>query len=211
MLRIFTAVALTLALLVPAAARESKKAVEKLNAGVTALQGGDAATALPLITEAIESEGLEGENLWIAYFSRGAAYSMLKQCPNAIPDFTKAIELKATDAQSYAQRGNCYVETKQPELAVADLKQSVALDPENKDYAGFLCAVAFNSKLHAEAGPACEAVVVKYDPTNKELVQASAQSYEAAGNKAKANEMWKKLLALDPASEAAKQGVARTK
>ena len=211
MLRIFTALALAFALMLPAAAREKASAVKKLNEAVTALQGGDAATALPLLTDVIDNGGLEGENLWIAYFSRGAAYSMLKQCANAIPDFTKALELKPQDHQSYAQRGNCYNDTKQVELAIADLKQAVALDPTNEGYAGFLCAVAFNGKVHAEAGPACEAYVVKFKPNDAELIQASAQSYEAAGNKKKANEMWKRLLAVDPKSEAAKQGIARTK
>lgn len=211
MLRIFTALALAFALMLPAAAREKASQVKKLNTAITALQAGDAATALPLLTEVIEEGGVEGENLWIAYFSRGAAYSMLKQCPNAIPDFTKALEMKPTDPQSYAQRGNCYNETKQVELAVKDLKQAVALDPENEGYASFLCAVAFNGKLHVEAAAACGAYVDKYKPNDVELIQATAQSYEQAGDKATANAWWKRLLKADPKSEAAKQGIERTK
>ena len=44
-------------------------------------------------------------------------------------------------------------------------------------------------------------------PADKQIVEASAVSYQNAGNKAKALEMWKKLLALDPNSAVAKQGV----
>lgn len=212
MLRKFIPAVAAAALLLagPAAALSAKGAVGKLNDGIEALQKGDAATAVPLIGEAIDSGKLEGENLFLAYFTRGAGYAMLQQCPNAIPDFDKAIAMKATDPQVFAQRGSCLAQTGEAEKAVADLKQAAALAPDNKEYAEFHCAVAFNGKIHAEAGPACENAVLKFSPDNKELVQASAQSYEAAGNKAKANEMWKKLLALDPASEAAKQGVQRT-
>ncbi len=211
MRRTLTALTVALMLTAPAAAISEREAVELLNAGITTLQGGDAAAALPLLTQAVESGKLKGDNIYIGYFSRGAAYGMLKQCPNAIPDFTKAIEIKQDDPQVYAQRGNCYAEGQQYELAIADVKQAVALAPTDASYATFLCAVAFNGKVHAEAGPACEAAVEKFAPTDAELTQASAQSYEAAGDKASANRMWKKLLALDPASEAAKQGIERTK
>lgn len=220
MLRIFAAFAVLFAMAMPAEAqsrREQKmmKAVETMNKGIQALQGGDAATAVTLLTEAIDMNVLKEENLRIAHFVRGASYANLDQCPQGIPDFTMAIdiglEIKNDDPQVYAQRGACFTKTGKPAEAVADLKKAVALEPANKEYAEFLCATAFNAKLHAEAGAACEHAVVTFAPDNQELVQAAAQAYEQAGNKAKANEMWKKLLALDPASEAAKQGIARTK
>lgn len=217
MIRIITSLALAASLVLPAAAQDSRReakiaaAVETLNKGIEALRGNDAATAVQLITKAIDSGRLKDENLRIAHFSRGAGYSMLDRCPDAIPDFTIAIDMKADDAQVFAQRGACYDKLKQSPAAVADLKQAVALAPTEAAYGSFLCAVAFNGKIFAESGPACEDAVKKYDPQNKDFVQASAQSYEAAGNKPKANEMWKMLLALDPASEAAKQGIARTK
>jgi tetratricopeptide (TPR) repeat protein len=217
MIRLITSLALAASLILPAAAQDSRReekiraAVETLNKGIEALRANDAATAVELITKSIDSGRLKDENLRIAHFSRGAGYSMLDRCPDAIPDFTIAIEMKADDAQVFAQRGACYDKTKQAPAAIADLKQAVALAPTEPAYATFLCAVAFNGKVFAESGPACEAAVRTFDPKNKEFVQASAQSYEAAGNKPKANEMWKMLLSLDPASEAAKQGIARTK
>lgn len=189
----------------PQAARE---AVESLNKGVEALQAGDAAAAVQYITIAIDSGTLEGDNLYAALFARGSAYSRLQQCQSAIPDFNAAIEIKQDDPQVWAQRGNCYVELKQPQQAIPDLKQAVALAPNDGAYVQFLCATAFNAKIYAEAAPACEASLA-FSPNEVELYQATGQSYEAIGNKAKALEIWKRLAALDPKNEAAQQGIKR--
>lgn len=216
MLRLLTAIAVVCAIAAPAHAqsnrREEKmaKAVEIMNKGIEAIEADDPKTAVELLTRAIEMNVLKDENLQIAHFVRGAAYAALEQCPQAIPDFNISLEMKPEDPQVLAQRGNCLAKTGNAAAGVADLKKAVELDPANQAYAEFYCATAFNAKIHAEAGPACENAVVAFAPTNQELIQASAQSYEQAGNKPKANQMWKKLLALDPASETAKQGIART-
>ena len=219
MFKAVTALALAFALALPAAAltnREEKqqraaaKAVELLNKGVEAIaKNNDAKGAVVYITKAIESGGLVEQNLQIAYFTRGAAYAQLNQCNLAIPDFGEAIKLKP-EAQIYGQRGACYEKGNQIPLAIADYKQAATMDPAQAGYAGKLCGTTFNAKNYAEAAPACEIYVTKFEPTNKEIVQATAQAYEMIKNKAKANLMWKKLLALDPASKAAKEGIART-
>jgi tetratricopeptide (TPR) repeat protein len=211
MLRIVTALFFMLALAAPSLAARVPGYVKHFQAGIEAVQKGDYPTAVTELTEAIDSGKLEGENLANAHMARGFAYAQLKQCNNAIPDFTKALETKTTDAQIFAQRGNCYMEMKQIEPGLADLKQAVALAPEDKSYAEFLCASANNAKVYAEAGPACEAAVKKFSPQDKQLIRASAQAYELSGNKPKANEMWKMLAALDPADKDAKDGIARTK
>ncbi len=210
MLRTVTAIFMVFALTAPALAQRPPAYVRHFQKGVEAVQAGDFPTAVAELTEAIDSGKLEGENLGNAHMARGFAYAQLKQCANAIPDFTKAIEVKPQEAQIYAQRGNCYIETQQVQPGIADLKQAVALAPEDKSYAEFLCASANNAKLYAESGPACEHAAKKFSPQDKQLIQASAQAYELSGNKPKANEMWKMLLALDPASKDAKDGVART-
>jgi hypothetical protein len=55
MRRTLTALTVALMLTAPAAAMSEREAVELLNAGITALQGGDVAGALPLLTQAIDS------------------------------------------------------------------------------------------------------------------------------------------------------------
>lgn len=209
MLRTVTAFFFAIALAAPAMARDPAY-VRHFQKGIEAVQAGDFPTAVAELTEAIDSGKLEGENLGNAHMARGYAYAQLKQCNNAIPDFTKALEIKP-DAQVYAQRGNCYIDTQQVPQGLADLKQAVTMAPQDKSYAEFYCASAYNAKVYAEAGPACENVVKAFPPPDKQLCKASAQSYELANNKAKAAEMWKMLAALDPADKEAKDGIARTK
>lgn len=214
MLRLLTALLFMFAISAPALAQRPPAYVRHFQAGIEALQKGDFPKAIEELTEAIDSGKLEGDNLANAHMARGFAYVQLKQCPNAIPDFTKSIEVNPANpanAQSFAQRGNCYIETQQVPLGLADLKQAVALAPDDKSYAEFYCAAANNAKVYAESGPACEHAVKKFSPQDKELIRASAQAYELAGNKPKANEMWKMLAALDPNDKDAKDGIARTK
>lgn len=211
-----TAVALTFALASPALAHikdrkdnDSKEAVKSLEKGVEALKSGDFETAVKQFSRAIDIGGMNEQNEKAAHLNRGIAYVQLKQCPQAIPDFDKALEVGGDDALAYIQRGQCQSEAGQTALAVADAKKAVELAPEEADYAKLFCAIAFNGKIYAEAGPACENVVVRFEPTNAQLTQAAAQSYDVSGNKAKAKELWEKVLALDPSSEAAKQGIKR--
>ncbi len=216
MLKALTMIALATALAFPATARlrdkddnESKEAIKSLQAGVDALKEADYQKAVDAFTRAINIGGLNLQNEKAAHLNRGIAYVQLKQCPSAVPDFDKALEVGGDDALAYIQRSQCQSEAGQAQLAVADAKKAVALAPEEADYAKLYCAIAFNGKIYAEAGPACENVVVRFAPQDAQLTQASAQSYDVSGNKPKALEMWTRLLALDPSSEAAKQGIKR--
>lgn len=216
MRKALTAIALAATLVVPATAalrdreaKESKEAVKSLQAGVEALKAGEFQKAVDEFSRAINIGDLNPQNEKAAHLNRGIAYAQLKQCPSAVPDFDKALEIGGDDALAYIQRGQCGSEMGQAPQATADAKKAVQLEPQNADYAKLYCAIAFNGKVYAEAGPACENVVVRFAPQDAQLTQASAQSYDVSGNKAKAKEMWTKLLALDPSSEAAKQGIKR--
>lgn len=216
MRKALTVLALAAALVVPAAAHikdkndnSSRAGLKALEAGVEAIKAEDYQKAIDEFSRAIEIGGLNAENERAAHLNRGIAYAKLKQCPNAIPDFGKALEIGGDDALAYMQRAQCHLETEQPQLAVADARKAVGMMPDDAIYATAYCAIAFNGKVYAEAGPACENVVVRFEPQNAQLTQAAAQSYDVSGNKAKAKEMWERLLALDPSSEAAKQGVKR--
>jgi len=212
MLRTFSALVLAAALMTPAFAREKlPKEFQNLKDGIAAYEAKDYPTAVEKLTVAIETNKLKDDNLRTAYLVRGVSYSALNQCQNAVPDFDKVLELKDGEAQVYAQRGDCKVKLQQIQPGLADLKKSTELAPTDKTYAEFYCAAANNSKVYAEAGPACEAAVKNFPPADPQLIKASAQAYELSGNKAKAHEMWKMLAAADPADKDAKDGIARTK
>lgn len=216
MFRSAVLLAASLALALPASAylenrkaNDEKEAIEALQVGVEALKAGNFQGAVDAFTRAIEIGGMNDQNIKAAHLNRGVAYVGLKQCPNAVPDFDKALEVGGDDALAFIQRAQCHSEAGQVAAAVADAKKATAMLPDDASYANLYCAISFNGKVYAEAGPACENVVVRFEPQNAQLTQASAQAYDATGNKAKAKEMWTKLLALDPTSEAAKQGIKR--
>lgn len=187
--------------------RISPDTVKAVQAGDAAMQAGDFATAISEYTKAIQSKELKGDNLGAILLNRGIAYVSVKQCPEASADFTGAIEASsAPHPSAYAGRGQCHMEAGQTAEGIADMKQAIALAPTEATYVGALCTSAFNAKIFVEAGPACEAYSV-FVPTDAQIVEASAVAYQNAGNKAKALEMWNRLLALDPNSAVAKQGV----
>jgi len=58
-----------------------------------------------------------------------------KQLDPAIADFSKAIQLKSDDADSYLYRGICYKAQGSWDLALADAKKAASLNPEYQVFA----------------------------------------------------------------------------
>lgn len=185
----------------------SPKTAEAVMAGDAAMTANAYETAISAYTTALEAEDLRGDMLGAVLLNRGIAYIALKQCPAAIEDFTRSIAVSKSERPStYAARGQCYMEGGKAAEGIADLKQAVAVAPTEPTFAGALCSNAFNAKIYVESGPACEAYSA-FVPTDPQIIEASAVSYQNAGDKVKALAMWNKLLALDPASTVAKQGI----
>ena len=65
-----------------------------------------------------------------AYTFRGSALNSLQRYSEAIADQTKAIELSPT-ALAYYYRGNTYHMAGQSRRGLADIEQSLRLDPSN--------------------------------------------------------------------------------
>lgn len=183
--------------------------IEAVGEGDKALVAEDYATAVKHYTKALSSKKLKGDNRASILTNRGIAYVSLKDCPSAIPDFSEAIE-ESTEprASALAGRGDCYAKDGKVAEGLADLKAAVAAAPQEMSYVGALCSAAFNAKIYADAAPSCEAYAAATN--NLQVLRGAAQSYEEIGNKAKANELWRKLLAADPGSQPAKEGIART-
>ncbi|MEW5939717.1 MAG: tetratricopeptide repeat protein, partial [Chloroflexota bacterium] len=72
------------------------------------------------MTFKIQHEPDEGE--W--YFERGKALMALGQYAEAIPDFSKLVELYPTWGGYYQLRGLCYFRTGDKEHALTDLRKS---------------------------------------------------------------------------------------
>jgi tetratricopeptide (TPR) repeat protein len=175
-----------------------------------ALQNKNPDLAIELFTKAIDSRAFKNqpETLGEIYFGRGNAYRIKGDCTKAIEDYTKALET-LSDGDLYYTRAACYLELKQDDKALADLDAAVKVDPDAHMYRSARCILLFNRKDFAGALPDCEKALAA-TPDDKNLLTATSQAAEQTGNKARAAEAYRKLLAVDPGNQTATEGLQRT-
>ena len=68
-----------------------------------------------------------------AYNGRGQAYMNLKKIPEAISDFTKAIDAGIVTPKLFGNRGKCYALLSRFEEAIPDLSKSLELEPKSAE------------------------------------------------------------------------------
>jgi tetratricopeptide (TPR) repeat protein len=68
-----------------------------------------------------------------AYNGRGQAYMNLKKIPEAISDFTKAIDAGIVTPKLFGNRGKCYALLSRFEEALPDLSKSLELEPKSAE------------------------------------------------------------------------------
>lgn len=117
--------------------------------------------ALASYTKAIEESPTAG-----AYYSRGATYSALNRFAEAIPDFTKTIELAPDYKGVYWSRGFSYMNLRKPKEAVADYTKSIEKQPEFNKAAYSWRAKIYYNLLEWEKAKADLEEVLKIDPKN---------------------------------------------
>jgi tetratricopeptide (TPR) repeat protein len=190
-------------------ARQQREAQSLPNEAQKALQQGDVDTAIKLYTKAIDSGAFRGqpEVLGQLYYERGLAYRQKNDCTNAIPDFDKAAEL-INKGELFFSRAACYLEMKQEDKALADFDLAIKADPEAPAYRKARCIIMFNKKNFASALPDCEKALAAA-PDDKNLLLAASQAAEQTGNRARAAELYRKLLAVDPGNPVATEGLKR--
>lgn len=195
------------------AERQSRKRAEAQkypNEAQEAMQAKNYDRAIELFTKAIDSKAFndQGEALGKLYFGRGTAHQAKKDCVAAIADFDKAEET-LDDGDLFYARGACYLELKQDDKALADFDKAVKADPDAPMYRNARCIMLFNRKDFAGALPDCEKALAA-SPDNKNLLTATSQAAEQVGNKPRAAELYRRLLALDPGNPTATEGLKRT-
>ena len=84
-------------------------------------------------TSVIEAGRYEGDNLAIAYTSRGTAYSEKGEYDRAIADFDRAIQLNPDYAFAYYDRGNAYFDKNDLDRAIADYTEVIRIEPDDAD------------------------------------------------------------------------------
>jgi tetratricopeptide (TPR) repeat protein len=191
-------------------AQRKKMEAQKLPQEATeALQKNDPDRAIDLFTKAIDSRAFNDQPQTIGdlYYGRGNAWRIKGDCTKALADYDEALKT-INDGDLYFTRAACHLELKQDDQALADLDQAVKVDPDAQMYRGARCILLFNRKDFAGALPDCEKAHAG-KPDDKNVLTALSQAAEQTGDKAKAADAYRKLLALEPGNPIATEGLKR--
>ncbi len=174
-----------------------------------ALQKNELDRAIELYTKAIDSRAFKDQpqTLGEIYFGRGNAYRLKKDCTTALVDYNKAAET-LQEGDLYLTMAACYLELKQEDQALVALDTAVKLDPDAAMYRSARCKLLFNRKDFAGAVPDCEKALAA-TPDDKYVLTAASQAAEQTGNRPRAAELYRKLLAVDPGNPIATEGLKR--
>lgn len=129
--------------------------------------------------------GVKAEYLADGYNNRGVAYRALKKPDLAYADYTKAMELKPTDASFIVNRANVSVDLKKPDQAIADYDRAIVLNP------GYAPAYAQRGLLNSNLSKSDEALkdfgkAIELDPAygeayyNRGVVLSARKEYAKA-------------------------------
>lgn len=139
MRRLFMVLALLLAAAAPVAASDIPN-IMVLDAQ-TAAKNGDYGTALDLYSEALDSGELNQTMTISALNGRGLVYYRLRQFPQAVDDFTRALGLKPDNATTLRNRCFAFIEMREWGYAIDDCRASADLipnDPQGADTMGYV-------------------------------------------------------------------------
>lgn len=125
MTRMILAVALSLAMNMPAAAQDYEQLSRKCYENSTPDQ------MIESCTTVIESGRVEKEDLATAFKNRGNAYDSKGQYDRAIEDYDHAIATNPNDADALNNRGTSHRASGHYDLAVRDYDQALQLTPQS--------------------------------------------------------------------------------
>lgn len=188
--------------------RRQREAMEALNQGIGLLNTQKSKEAIAPLTKAIESNKLGAENMVVAKFARAMAQIQTDDCQNAMKDLDAVSEAKAADGQYHYLRFVCLEKVGDKINAAAALDKAIELSPDRPEYIRTRCVASINAKNLEKAMPDCEKVVAA-NPDDWAIWLAIAQGSEIQGHKDKALEGYRKVVALQPDNQSAKEGLQR--
>jgi tetratricopeptide (TPR) repeat protein len=189
--------------------RQKREAQNYPNAALEAYNKKDYDLAIELYTKAIDSGAFRGqpETIGQLYYGRGLSFRAKKDCATAVADFDKAAET-INKGELFFARAACHLDLNQEDKALVDLDLAIKTDPEAPMYRSARCILLFNRKDFAGALPDCEKALLA-TPTDKNLLLAASQAAEQSGNRPRAAELYRKIIAIEPGNPVATEGLKR--
>jgi tetratricopeptide (TPR) repeat protein len=117
-----------------------------------------------------------------AYFTRGHAYSQIRNFKRAIEDYNEAVRLDPMNKNAFLNRGYAYAETGEHERAIADFSKAILIDPN--DFMLFNNrGVAYNNKGEYKKAVADFSEAIRLNPRYITTYQNRAAAYIGLGKK----------------------------
>ncbi|MES2836899.1 MAG: tetratricopeptide repeat protein [Bacteroidota bacterium] len=133
------------------------------------------------------------KNIPLAYYNLATTQNELGDNANAIHNFTSAIKLQNTDADSYHNRGNCYFLMQRYDSAYTDFSNAIKLKPQFSDSYNNRGLTLLNLKRYEEAKKDFDAAL-QLDANNNLAYTNRAIANYNLGNKEAACEDWQRAL-----------------
>jgi tetratricopeptide (TPR) repeat protein len=189
--------------------RKAKEAQKYPSQASEALQKNNPDLAIELFNKSLSSGAFNSQPQMLGeiHFGLGDAYNMKKDCPAAIQEYDKAAET-IERGTLFFNRAICKLSLGQEDKALSDIDLAIKADPEASSYRKARCIVLFNRKDFAGALPDCEKALVA-TPSETTLLTAASQAAEQSGNRPRAIELYRRLLAAEPGNAVATEGLKR--
>jgi len=147
-----------------------------------------------LAIEALAKAGELNPYYWANPNSLGQAYLSFGDNERALKEFQKVVQLEPENYSGYTNIGACYSQMGRYEDSIGAYQKALQLHPDPKIYSNLATAL-FSLKRYSEAVPMYEKAVAM-DPSDQGFMGNLADGYRWAGQQDKANETYKKAIAL---------------
>ena len=144
--------------------------------------------------EAAARTGAAGESPWI---NLGNLYYELRQAPQAVEAFKKAVKLKPKDAECARLLGNAYALAGEPTPAFAALQRAQLLNPSNPQIPADRAALHYNLRQFDEALAALDRALAGR-PQDLHFRINKAKTLRHLGRLAEATQLFETLVAEQP-------------